>query len=317
MEQPYQTGSALIEKHNIDLVHVNSGGPCQWMCLAARMNHIPLVTQLHCHYTLRDRFSLGLHLSPKLICVSKDVGREIIQDGYPEDQLYVVHNGVSLLDSDTPIDIKAHLGIPPQAFTFLSVGSLIKRKGFDRLIRAMRMHNYHHDNPHLVIVGDGEERETLQQLASDLGIQDRVHFVGGEKSNAGAWMSGNADAFISGAYEEAFGLVLGEAALAQLPIVAPKTGGIPELFEHNHSALLYQNRGMASLLNAIQQVMQDAALRNKLAENAYLHASQNLTTAASINAIERIYEGELENNSITPMPMTHCMKPLSRWLSIN
>ncbi len=109
----------------------------------------------------------------------------------------------------------------------------------------------------------------------------------------------------------------GEAALAQLPIVAPKTGGIPELFEHNHSALLYQNRGMASLLNAIQQVMQDAALRNKLAENAYLHASQNLTTAASINAIERIYEGELENNSITPMPMTHCMKPLSRWLSIN
>ncbi|HHF2952055.1 glycosyltransferase [Vibrio diabolicus] len=309
-------GSALIEKHNIDLVHVNSGGPCQWMCLAARMNHIPLVTQLHCHYTLRDRFSLGLHLSPKLICVSKDVGREIIQDGYPEDQLYVVHNGVSLQDSDTPIDIKTHLGIPPQAFTFLSVGSLIKRKGFDRLIRAMRMHNYHHDNPHLVIVGDGEERETLQQLASDLGIQDRVHFVG-EKSNAGAWMSGNADAFISGAYEEAFGLVLGEAALAQLPIVAPKTGGIPELFEHNHSALLYQNRGMASLLNAIQQVMQDAALRNKLAENAYLHASQNLTTAASISAIERIYEGELENNSITPMPMTHCMKPLSRWLSIN
>ncbi|WP_337235401.1 glycosyltransferase, partial [Salmonella enterica] len=78
--------------------------------------------------------------------------------------------------------------------------------------------------------------------------------------------------------EEAFGLVLGEAALAQLPIVAPKTGGIPELFEHNHSALLYQNSGMASLLNAIQQVMQDAALRNKLAENAYLHASQHLTT---------------------------------------
>ncbi|NMT19214.1 glycosyltransferase, partial [Vibrio parahaemolyticus] len=80
--------------------------------------------------------------------------------------------------------------------------------------------------------------------------QERVHFVG-EQHNAGAWMCGNADAFISGAYEEAFGLVLGEAALAQLPIVAPKTGGIPELFEHNHSALLYQNSGMASLLNAI------------------------------------------------------------------
>ncbi|HCE2817404.1 TPA: glycosyltransferase [Vibrio parahaemolyticus] len=309
-------GSALIEKHNIDLVHVNSGGPCQWMSLAARMNHVPLVTQLHCHYTLRDRFSLGLHLSPKLICVSKDVGREILRDGYPEDQLHVVHNGVSLDDSEAPIDIKARLGIPANAFTFLSVGSLIKRKGFDRLIHAMRMHNYHQTNPHLVIVGDGEERENLKQLVTVLGMQDRVHFVG-EQTNAGAWMSGNADAFISGAYEEAFGLVVGEAALAKLPIVAPKTGGIPELFEHNHSALLYPNQSMAGLLNAIQLVMQDADLREKLAENAYLHASQNLTTTASVKAIEAIYETELENKTVVPMPMAQCMKPLSRWLSIN
>ncbi|MCV5639871.1 hypothetical protein OFN49_33825, partial [Escherichia coli] len=73
--------------------------------------------------------------------MSKDVGREILRDGYPEEQLHVVHNGVSLDDSEAPIDIKARLGIPANAFTFLSVGSLIKRKGFDRLIHAMRMHN--------------------------------------------------------------------------------------------------------------------------------------------------------------------------------
>ncbi|MDW1501808.1 glycosyltransferase, partial [Vibrio sp. YT-19(2023)] len=153
-------------------------------------------------------------------------------------------------------------------------------------------------------------------LVTDLGMQDRVHFAG-EQTNAGAWMSGNADAFIRGAYEEAFGLVVGEAALAKLPIVAPKTGGIPELFEHNHSALLYPNQGMAGLLNAIQLVMQDADLREKLAENAYLHASQNLTTTASVKAIEAIYETELENKTVVPMPMAQCMKPISRWLSIN
>ncbi|HDM8197663.1 TPA: glycosyltransferase [Vibrio harveyi] len=309
-------GTALIEKHNIDLVHVNSGGPCQWMCLAARMNHIPLVTQLHCHYTLRDRFSLGLHLSPKLICVSKDVGHEILKDGYPEEHLHVVHNGVSLESHDAPINVKDRLGIPQQAFTFISVGSLIKRKGFDRLIQAMRMHNYHQHNPHLVIVGDGEERVALKQLAIDLGVEDRVHFVG-EQHNAGDWMKGNVDAFISGAYEEAFGLVLGEAALAKLPIIAPKTGGIPELFEHNHSALLFANHGMASLLNAIQQMIQDAPLRNKLAENAHQHADQHLTVSASVKAIEDIYRDELLQREPTPMPVTHCMKPISRWLNIN
>lgn len=74
---------------------------------------------------------------------------------------------------------------------------------------------------------------------------------------------------------------------------------------------------MAGLLNAIQLVMQDADLREKLAENAYLHASQNLTTTASVKAIEAIYETELENKTVVPMPMAQCMKPISRWLSIN
>ncbi|HGY9594764.1 glycosyltransferase [Vibrio campbellii] len=309
-------GTTLIEEHKIDLVNVNNGGPCQWMCVAARMSHIPLVTQLHCHYTLRDRLSLGLHLSPKLICVSKDVGQELLKDGYPKDRLHVVHNGVSLGNYESPIDVRDRLGIPQQAFTFISVGSLIKRKGFDRLIRAMYMHNYHQHNPHLVIVGDGEERNVLKQLAVDLNVEDRVHFVG-EQQNVGAWMSGNVDAFISGTYEEAFGLAIGEAALAKLPIIAPKTGGIPELFEHNHSALFYVNQGMASLLNAIQQMLQDALLRNKLAENAYKHASQHLTVEASVKAIEGIYHDVLQQKERTRMPMIHCMKPLSRWLNIN
>ncbi|EDP60105.1 glycosyltransferase [Vibrio sp. AND4] len=308
--------SALIEKHNIDLVHVNSGGPCQWMCLASRMNHIPLVTQLHCHYTLRDRLSLGLHLSPKLICVSKDVGQEILKDGYPAECLHVVHNGVSIGQQSAPIDVKQQLSIPHQAFVFISVGSLIKRKGFDRLIHAIRMHCYHQYNPHLVVVGDGEERNALTALAIDLGVEDRVHFVG-EQHNAESWMRGTVDAFISGAYQEAFGLVLGEAALANLPIIAPNTGGIPELFKHNHSALLYKNNSMASLLNTIQQIIHDAPLREKLAKNANQHAKQNLSVAASVKAIEDIYHHELLQKELNLMPVTHCIKPLSRWLNFH
>ena len=316
IDEELMKASNIIEGERVQIVNVNNGGPCQWMCVAARMSHIPLVTQLHCHYTLRDRLSLGLHLSPKLICVSKDVGQELLKDGYPEDRLHVVHNGVSLGNCESPIDVKARLCIPKQAFTFISVGSLIKRKGFDRLIRAIYMHNYHQHNPHLVIVGDGEERNALKRLAVDLNVEDRVHFVG-EQQDVGAWISGNVDAFISGTYEEAFGLAIGEAALAKLPIIAPKTGGIPELFEHNYSALFYVNQGMASLLNAMQQILQDALLRNKLAGNAYKHASHNLTVDAYVKTIEGIYHDELQQKERARMPMFHFMKPLSRWLNSN
>ncbi|PAW08853.1 glycosyl transferase [Vibrio sp. V1B] len=309
-------GSELIEKHTIDLVHVNSGATCQWMCLATRMNHIPLVTQLHCHYPIRDRFSLDLHMSPKLICVSKGISQELARDGYPEENLHVIHNGVSLNRNDPSVDVKDYLGIPKNAFTFLSVGALIKSKGFDRLIRAIHMHNYHQNNPHLVIVGDGEEKAPLQQLTADLGVEDRVHFVG-EQHNKDAWMTGNVDAFISGAYEEDYGLAIGQAALAKLPIVAPKIGVIPELVEHNHSALLYSNHGMAGLLNSVQRMLNDAPLRNKIAHNAYHYATQHLTVSASVSAIESIYHAELAHEPTASIPPSHSLKPMPRWLKHN
>ncbi|MDF2152158.1 glycosyltransferase [Vibrio sp. CAU 1672] len=307
-------GIALIKELDIDLVHVNSGAPCQWMSFAARMCNVPLVTHLHCNYQLRDRFTLGLHLSPRLICVSQAVGQEMLRDGYPADKLDIVHNGVSIR-SESTLDVKSQLGIPTQAFTFISVGSLIQRKGFDRLIQAMRLHNYHEHNPHLVIVGEGEERERLQALAQNLNVADRIHMVG-EQHNIGAWLTGNVDAFISGAYDEAFGLVLGEAALAKLPIVAPRVGGIPEVLKNNHSALLYKSSGMAGLLNSIQQLLQDALLCQKLADNAYQHAKHNLTVDASVRAIESIYLDEL-NQHRTAQPLSYGAKPLSRWLNQN
>ncbi|AUI85988.1 glycosyl transferase [Vibrio azureus] len=312
----FKKGSELINKHKIDLIHVNSGGPCQWMCLAARISRTPLLAHLHCHYTLRDRFSLGLHLTPKLICVSEDISKELLKDGYPTEHMHIVHNGVSLNLDASPIDIKSQLSIPSKSFTFLSVGSLIKRKGFDRLIQAMRMHNYHQNNPHLVIIGEGEEHIKLKQLAKNLKIQDRIHFVGAQ-DNVDNWMLGNADAFISGAYEEAFGLALGEAALAKLPIVAPHTGGIPELFEHNHSAVLYKNSGMAGLLNAMQLIIQDSNLRKTLSENAFRFANHHLTVEGHAKTIENIYTNMLQKIDTSSTPVFHCMRPISRWLQTN
>ncbi|GEM75410.1 glycosyltransferase [Vibrio sagamiensis] len=312
----FRRGSEIIKEHKIDLVHVNSGGPCQWMCLAARINRTPLLAHLHCHYILRDRFSLGLHLTPRLLCVSKDISKEILKDGYPPEHIHIVYNGVSLDQNAQPIDIKSLLGIPSKAFTFLSVGSLIKRKGFDRLIQAIRMHNYHQNNPHLVIIGEGEDHLKLQQLAMDLKINDRIHFVGAQ-DNVDNWMLGNAEAFISGSYEEAFGLALGEAALAKLPIVAPITGGIPELFQHKHSAVLYKNTGMAGLLNAIQLIIQDSSLRNKVADNAFNFASQHLTVEGNARVIESIYINMLQKIDTNGTPVFHCMRPISRWLQTN
>ncbi|WP_239642164.1 glycosyltransferase, partial [Vibrio vulnificus] len=57
-----------------------------------------------------------------------------------------------------------------------------------------------------MIIGDGPERITLKHLSETLGLSEQVHWLG-EKANADIWLKSDADAFVSGAYQEAFGLV--------------------------------------------------------------------------------------------------------------
>ncbi|WP_394251021.1 glycosyltransferase [Vibrio profundi] len=302
---------AIIRTHKIDAIHVNSGAPCQWMCLAARLCQIPLVTQLHSDYQLRDRFTLGLHMSPHIICVSHAISQGIIDDGYPKAKLDVIHNGVKESHHQS-ICIREYFEIPSHSAVLISVGSLIVRKGYDLIIQALQ-HLEADIEVHLVIVGDGEEHNNLQQLTQSLGLTDRVHFAG-ERHNVSDWLEGGADAYVSGARDEAFGLTIAEAGLAQLPVVVPNVGGIPEFITHNETGLLYSpDNAIIELGNAISQIVSDSALRQRLAQNLYLHASCHLTVAANTKSIQSVYDKISAEPTSHTVPVTNGFKPLIRW----
>ncbi|ULN62871.1 glycosyltransferase [Vibrio gigantis] len=299
----------LIKQHNIDLIHVNSAAPCQWMCLAAKLCRVPLVTQLHSDYQLRDRFTLGLHLSPRIIGVSYDVCNGLLDDGYPANQLSVIHNGVTQYKRK-PKNIREELGIPPSSFVFITVGSLIIRKGVDLIIQALKQTNQNHDC-HLVVIGDGEERENLKTLISNLGMQQRVHLVG-EQHNVADWLSGGADAFVSGARYEAFGLVLAEAGLAKLPVIAPFVGGIPEFVEHNETGLLFTAENpINDIAFYMAQLIEHPELQKELGSRFYQYCSTHLTVSTNTQRFQRLYE-EISNKP-SSMPLACSLKPVLRW----
>lgn len=306
-----QQGLALLHRYNIDLIHVNSGAPCQWMCLAARLYNIPLITQLHSDYPLRDRMSLGLHFSPSIICVSKAISRNLINDGYPPERISVIHHGIEPAMSKPSFNLRDKLHLKSDDFILATVGSLIERKGIDRLISAVKYLEYHYPKLHLIIIGDGEMRDMLHQQVSTLNLIKRIHFTG-EQSNVAHWLSGGVDAFISGARAEAFGLVLGEAALASLPIIAPNTGGIPEFITHNQTGILYENDhdGVAPIVQAIKNLMEDELLRQSIGINAYDFVSSHLTVERNTQAIESLYQQKLDQIEHNDIPLADGFKPL-------
>ncbi|RTZ16805.1 glycosyltransferase family 1 protein [Vibrio aquaticus] len=305
----------LIEQRNIDIVHINSAAPCQWVIAAARSKQVPAVTQLHCHYPARERLTTGVHLSQHIITVSHHVAESLLQDGYPIEQLSTIHNGIDVeaLSAQKTVNVKKELEIDDDAFVFATVGSLIKRKGVDRILTALRHLVLEYPNVRLVVIGDGPEKHELELQAECLHLADRVHFVG-EQKNVLGWLKG-CDGFVSGARSEAFGLVVAEAALAKLPIVAPFEGGIPEFIQHGKTGVIYPNHNVAPLEKAMRIVVANPTACNKMAQRAHQHILTHHSVEQAGQKILGVYRALLQRPAIEKRSLFHTFSPIKSYLS--
>ena len=139
----------------------------------------------------------------------------------------VVHNMVS-----GHISYVNRSDAPP--FTFVSVGRLIASKGWDVLIKAFQKLNY---DCRLVIAGDGPERTNIENLITNLDLNDKVSLLGNVNKKDFQNMFSTSDCFVLASRSETFGLVYAEAMMAGLPVIATRCGG-PEEFVNNENGRL-------------------------------------------------------------------------------
>ncbi|ASP39657.1 hypothetical protein CHH28_13680 [Bacterioplanes sanyensis] len=286
---------ALIKRFDVALVHVNSGAPTQWMHLAARWAGLPLVTHLHCRYPLKDRLSLGLHQASMLVGVSAPVIEQLVDDGMPAERCSVIANGIDTraLETQSGSNLRTLLQLDDSDFLLVTVGSLIHRKGMDLIIQAVSELGQLGIDAHLAIIGDGEERAALQQQTLNLGLQQRIHILG-ERSNVSALLRQGADVFVSAAREEVFGLVLAEAGLNRLPVVAPKVGGIPTVVRAGETGLLVEHESVPALTQALASLHNDPALRRQLGEAGRQRVLKHFSIEQYVGRFEALYQRLLQ-----------------------
>ena len=313
-------GLQLVERHQIKLLHANSGAPNQWLNLIARLRGIPLVAHLHSRYPLRDRITLGLHQLPLAVGVSQPVIDQLRHDGMSAQRSRVISNGIDTqrLKQQTNIDLRQQLQLNNQHFLLATTGSLIQRKGVDLIISAAAQLIKQGLPIHLAVIGDGPERSALEQQAQRLGIRQHIHLLG-EQQNVFGLLKESADLFVSGAREEVFGLVLAEAGLAKLPVVAPAVGGIPSVVSHGKTGLLVPAEDVAALASAIQQLYMAPALRRKMGLLGHQHVMEKFTIQHNVEKFQALYQELLQTPSMTPhwyshwlwlRPLRQCTKQL-------
>jgi len=283
-------GHRLINQHGVRLVHANSGAPNQWMIPAARRARVPLLAHLHAIYNFRERCTLLLHQAPMIVGCSSAVVRPFRQDRFPEGRLRVIHNGVdpSRLNNGDATTLRAQLGIGEDSVLAVCAGALVPLKGFDVVIRALQIVVQRGLDLRLAIAGEGPERGALEALSKELGLTQRVHFLG-HVANVGPILRDAADIAVVSSSIESFGLVAAEAGAMGCPTVATRVGGIPELITDSTTGMLVAPGDVNELAETLARLAGDSPLRRRVGSAARDHVLTQLTTERMTRSFESLY----------------------------
>jgi glycosyltransferase involved in cell wall biosynthesis len=198
----------------------------------------------------------------------------------------VISNGIDLVrfapDQKARREVRAELGIPVEASVVCTVGRLSKEKDQALLVEAMAP--LLGTGVHLVIVGDGPEREALREQIAGIAAGPYVHMTG-PRSDVERVLAA-ADAFALTSRTEGLPLVLLEAMATALPVIATAVGGIPDLIEPRITGLLVGTGDRQQLTRQLAWVSTDASSSRRMGQAARRH----VVARHSVERMAREYE---------------------------
>ena len=168
-------------------------------------------------------------------------------------------------------------------FVMMTVGRLVKRKGHDMVIQALPSILDRVPDAIYLIVGDGPERQALEQAAERAGVREHVVFAGsvGDSEILRQYYQ-TADTFVmtSRILEkkgdvEGFGIVYLEAASCGLTAVAGRSGGVVDAVIDQETGLLVDPTSLQEIADAVVRLHDDPALRERLGQAAYMRAKSS------------------------------------------
>ena len=236
----------MILAEKIDIVHCHQYTPWVYGCLASIGTSARVVFTEHGRFH-PDRYRykamvinrILAAMTRQMIAISAATREALVRYEFlPRRRIDVVYNGIKPLETNEAAvqRLRAELGLSPELFLMGTVARLDPVKNQAMMLEAFAKVHQKHPDTRLLLVGDGPEREALEQSASVLGINDVVIFTG--FTNTPAHYLALMDLFLLSSDTEGTSMTLLEAMSLGLPVVATKAGGTPEIVDHDVTGLL-------------------------------------------------------------------------------
>jgi glycosyltransferase involved in cell wall biosynthesis len=189
------------------------------------------------------------------------------------------------LDAEARSAQRRRWGVPPGAFVAGAVARLVPVKNHEALIRALPLLAA---DVHVVLVGDGPSRHALEELARQLHVESRVHFVGQIVGTINLHQF--LDVSVLCSRSEGFPNSLIEALAAACPVIATAVGGVPEVITDGRTGLLVPVDDWQALARRLQELRRDATLRAHLTACGLASVRIKYHQSVVITQLEALYQ---------------------------
>lgn len=285
----------LLRRHKTDLLVLNDQIDRDRFALAAaRRTETPVVSHLRSAFAPGFTAADGRLVSTQVtafIANSRANADFWTARGVDAQRVKTVYNPVPPPE-EPPADLMREFDVPHDAPVVACVGRLTAIKGQDVLIRAAAALSEDFPALRVLLIGDGHARRRLQTLVCRCGRAGRVIFAGWRQD--AVTLLAAADVLAVPSREEAFGRVAVEGMLAGVPVVAARTGGLPEIIVSGKTGLLVDPGNAQDLAAALRTLLNDPDHAAALAAAARRAAEQRFSIQTVVRELETVYADAIQ-----------------------
>lgn len=297
--------AAILRRQRIDIIHAHHFDPTLIASIASLFSRRTRVV-VGRHYSdaiylhtsgLRQRAMLALERwvnlrSCHIVVPSAAIASLLRSEGVADDKVSVIPYGFepsrfAVADDDVVSQYKKTLGLEG-VISVGTFGRLYSDKGHRFALDALPMVLNAFPTLRYVIVGDGQDRERLEEHAAQLGVADNVTFLGWRRDVASLMAA--VDIVLQPSLQEAFSQSMAEALLLGRPLVISDVSGAEELVPNDTIGVVVPARDANALGEALIALARDPNRRTRLALAGREHALANFGLAGAVRRYERAYE---------------------------
>lgn len=284
------------DQERISIIHTHDAHAHTFAVWAAQLfgNRVPIIVSRRVDFPIKRNWLSQLkynhQMVKKIICVS-DAVKHIAAENLPlntQEKLATVYSGIDLkkFDFEPSNKLKEAFNIPASHALIGNVSALAPHKDYFTFLDTVKVFFQKHPTTEatFLIIGDGLLKDQLEQYAASLNVNKHVVFTG-FRSDVTAILK-ELDVFLITSETEGLGTTIIDAMACNVPVVATRAGGIPELVIHEKTGLSSNVKNAVDLAENCHRILVDEALRSQLVSNAANHVkgfAKEVTASLTLN----------------------------------